>query len=48
MNWYDFITTVIHGTGELIAYIDAQTTTIMQNTVTLFPYQIQMIDILLV
>jgi len=42
------VSTVIYRTGKLIAYIDAETTSIMQNPVAFTPYEVQIIDILLV
>ena len=43
-----FITTVIYRSSKLVSYIDTETTTIMKHTITLFPYQIQMIYIILI
>ncbi len=44
----DFIPSIIHRTGELVADIDTEPATLMKDTVTLVPYQVEMVDISLI
>lgn len=44
-DWDDLITAVIYRSGELVAYIDAQPTTVVQNTIALSPNRIQIVYI---
>ena len=41
----DFVSAIIYRTSELISDIDAQSTTVRKNTITLFPHQIQIVNV---
>lgn len=48
MNRDNLIAPIINRSSKLITDVDTETTTVLKNAVTLCPYHIEMIDILLV
>jgi len=44
-NWNHLIPSIVHGTSELIADVDAQPTTWLEDALAFFPNKIEIVDV---